>query len=93
MFLPLSSTGPTDSIVLLRTLLPSTTFAVVWLVSFESTKGFFLPTRMRRTFSGSVPPFLDHLDGLDAVRVLQDTAVLDLLGDGGSVEGALLERG
>ncbi|MFO8115516.1 MAG: FAD-dependent oxidoreductase [Halorubrum sp.] len=40
-----------------------------------------------------LPPFLDHLDGLDAVRVLQDTAVLDLLGDGGSVEGALLERG
>lgn len=39
-----------------------------------------------------LPPFLDHLDGLDAVSVLQDTAVLDLLGDGERVDGALLER-
>lgn len=40
-----------------------------------------------------LPPFLDHLDGLGGVRVLQDTAVLDLLGDGAGVDGALLERG
>jgi len=42
------------------------------------------------TGSHLLPPFLDHLDGLDAVRVVQDTAVLDLLSDGA---GALLERG
>lgn len=39
-----------------------------------------------------LPPFLDHLDGLDAVQVLQDTAVLNLLGGEESVDGALLER-
>ena len=39
-----------------------------------------------------LPPFLDHLDGLDGVEVLQDTAVLDLLGGEESVDGALLER-
>ena len=44
------------------------------------------------TGSHVLPPFLDHLDGLDAVQVLQDTAMLELLGDGERVEGALLER-
>ena len=40
-----------------------------------------------------LPPFLDYLDGLAGVRLLQDTAVLDLLGNGAGVDGALLERG
>lgn len=39
-----------------------------------------------------LPPFLDRLDGLDSVRIMEDTAVLDLLGDGERVDGALLER-
>ncbi len=40
-----------------------------------------------------LPPFLDHVEGLDAVHVMQNAAVLDLLGDGETVDGALLERG
>ncbi|MES3161056.1 MAG: FAD-dependent oxidoreductase [Halorubrum sp.] len=39
-----------------------------------------------------LPPFLGYLDGHDSVRVVEDTAVLDLLGDGERVDGALLER-
>ncbi|OYR52653.1 aspartate oxidase [Halorubrum sp. Ea1] len=45
------------------------------------------------TGSHLLPPFLDYLDGLAGVRLLQDTAVLDLLGNGAGVDGALLERG
>jgi L-aspartate oxidase len=39
-----------------------------------------------------LPPLLDHLKGLDAVTIEQDTAALELVTHEGLVHGAILER-